>query len=228
VFARLRQLDRAGTTIGGVSGGPYLLARAGLLAGHCATVHWEHAQALRDEFPDLVLVPSLYVIDRQRLTCAGGTAALDMALALIASDCGQKLAWQVGEWFIRTEPRHADIGQRPGRARALATAPPALRRMLTQMEAHIEEPLGRAELARASGISLRQLERQCRQWLGTGIAEAYLQVRLERAAELLRSTNLPVSEVALACGFCTASHFSRRFRELFGVTPSSEAARMAV
>lgn len=227
-FAWLRAQARRGIPIGGVSGGPYLLARAGLLGRRRATIHWEHAAALRAEFPDLLLEQGLYVIDGDRMTCAGGTAGLDLALALIERDHGGPLARQVGEWFIRAEPRRAEDAQRSDPATRHGTANRRLLAMLAAMERAIEEPLSREALATRAGVSLRQLERLCHAELGAGVGEVYLALRLERALELLRSTGLSVTEVAIACGFRSAAHFSRRFKRRHGRTPVSLRPRIAL
>lgn len=218
-FAWLRREARRGAAVGGVSGGPYLLARAGLLAGRRATIHWEHAEAFREDFPDLVLDGGLYVLDRGRMTCAGGTAGLDLALELIATDHGRALAERVGEWFIRTEPRRGEGPQRPGLRERYAVRHAGLLRALETMEARIEAPCPREALAAAAGMSVRQLERLFRAHLGRTIAQVYLQVRLEHARRLLRATSLSVMDVATACGFASSSHFARVFRSAFGVPP---------
>ena len=220
-FAWLRAQARRGVAIGGVSGGPYLLARAGLLGGRRATIHWEHAAALRAEFPGLRLDPGLYVIDGDRMTCAGGTAGLDLALALIERDHGAVLARQVGEWFIRAEPRRAEDLQRTDLATRHGTANRRLLPMLAAMEAALEDPVSQEALAARAGVSIRQLERLCRSELGASVGEVYLALRMDRAMELLRSTGLSVTEVAMACGFRSAAHFSRRFKQRHGRTPVS-------
>ena len=219
-FAWLRLLARRGIRIGGVSGGPYLLARAGLLGRRRATIHWEHAAALQAEFPDVVVEPGLYVVDADRVTCAGGSAGLDLALSLIESDQGPTLAQRVGEWFIRAEPRRSDRSQRLGLAERHGTTNSRLLPMLAAMEAALEDPLPRESLAVRAGVSLRQLERLCESHLGASIVEVYLAIRLDRAAELLRSTGLSVTEVAFICGFRSPAHFSRRFSMKFGKNPS--------
>lgn len=224
-FAWLRAQARRGIRIGGVSGGPYLLARAGLLARRRATIHWEHAVALQAEFPDLMLEQGLYVIDRDRMTCAGGMAGLDLALALIERAHGGALARRVGEWFIRAEPRGPDDAQRAALGVRHGTTNRRLLPMLAAMDAAIEDPLSRERLATRAGVSLRQLERLCRAELGASVAEIYAGLRLDRALELLRSTGLPVTEVAMACGFRSAAHFSRRFKQRHGRTPVSIRAR---
>lgn len=219
-FAWLRLLARRGIPIGGLSGGPYLLARAGLLEGHRATIHWDHAAAFQDAFPEIALETGLYAIDGDRMTCAGGAAGLDLAVSLIERDHGDALARRVGEWFIQPESREAHISQRARLADRYGTSNARLLPMLAAMEDAVEEPLARDILAVRAGISLRQLERLCLAHLGSSIAETYLAIRLDRAAELLRSTGLNVTEVAMACGFRSAAHFSRRFRRRFGKPPS--------
>lgn len=219
-FAWLRAQARRGIHIGGVSGGPYLLARAGLLGHRRATIHWEHVPALQAEFPELTLEPGLYVIDGDRVTCAGGTAGLDLALALIARDYGSALAHQVGEWFIRAEPRGPERSQRGGLAARYGTTNHRLLAMLAAMEATIEEPWPRDILAKRAGVSLRQLERLCLALLGASVAEIYMGIRLDRAMELLRSTGLSVTDIAIACGFRSPAHFSRRFKERHGHPPA--------
>jgi transcriptional regulator GlxA family with amidase domain len=184
------------------------------------TIHWEHAVALQAEFPDLLIENGIYVIDRDRMTCAGGTAGLDLALSLIEREQGVALARRVAEWFIRAEPRSPDLSQRAGLSARYGTANARLLPMLAAMEAAIEEPLPRKALAERAGVSLRQLERLCITHLGISVAEAYLRIRLDRARELLESTGLSVTEVAIACGFRSPAHFSRRFRDRFELAPS--------
>jgi transcriptional regulator GlxA family with amidase domain len=224
-FAWLRQLARRGVRIGGVSGGPYLLARAHLLAGYRFTLHWEHAPAFLEEYPDLDLRRSLYEIDRDRLTCSGGTAPLDMMHAVITREHGSELALAVSEWFLQTHVREGAGPQRMPLRERLGIAHAPLLRVIGRMEQTIETPEPREELARLANVSLRQLERLFRQHLGRSLGEHYLGLRLERARDLLRQTSLSILETALACGFSSASHFSRSYRERFGHPPREERAR---
>jgi len=221
-FAWLRQLARRGVRIGGVSGGPYLLARANLLSGYRFTIHWEHAPAFLEEYPDLDLRRSLYEIDRDRLTCSGGTAPLDMMHAVIAREHGSDLALAVSEWFLQTHVREGAGPQRMPLRERLGIAHAPLLRVIGRMEQTIETPEPRAELARLANVSLRQLERLFRQHLGRSLGEHYLALRLDRARDLLRQTSLSILETALACGFASASHFSRAYRDRFGHPPRAE------
>lgn len=219
-LSRLCRLAARGVAIGGVSGGPFLLARAGLLDGHRCTIHWEHEAAFTEAFPQIAVERSLYVIDRDRLSCAGGTAGLDLAIELIGEAHGPALAAQVGEWYIRTQPREGAGAQRPSLAQRYRLAHPGMRTALAAMEANLAEPLSREELAASAGVSLRQLERLFANGIGRTIGQEYLGLRLEAALRLLRETDLSRIDVAVACGFADAGHFSRVFRARFDVTPS--------
>jgi len=224
-FGWLRQQARQGVPIAGVSGGPYLLARAGLMHGYRMTIHWEHASAFREEYPDLALDPGLFVIDRDRMTCAGGTAGLDLALRLIEQDHGAVLARQVAEWFIQTEQRSSGSAQRPGLGEIYQTRNARLLTMLSAMQGAIEVPLKRRELATIAGVTVRQMERLCARHLQASIGEIYLRMRLDHAVHLLRSTSLSITAISISCGFTTASHFSRLFKRQFKVSPSRWATR---
>jgi transcriptional regulator GlxA family with amidase domain len=221
----LRALARKGVRLGGVSGGPYLLARAGVLRGYRFTLHWEHIPALAEEFPDLKVADTLFEIDRDRLTCAGGIAALDMMHALIEADHGRDLASAVSDWFLHSQVRLGTGPQRMALRERFGIAHPGLLRALGEMEANIEAPAPRLQLAAAAGLSARQLERLFQSHLGSTMGEHYLKVRLERAQTLLRQTTMPVLEVAVACGFVSASHFSRSYKIHFGWSPRMERSR---
>jgi len=218
-FAQLRRIAARGTTVAGISGGPYILARAGLLAGRRCTIHWEHETAFREAFPDLVVEGGLYVRDGNRITCAGGIAGLDLAVELIGEAHGPALAAQVGEWHIRTQPRHGGGAQRPSLARRYRVTHPGIVSCLAAMEANIGEPLRPEDLAAQANLSVRQLERLFSAQLGRTIGQAYLRLRLEAALRLLRETELSRLDVAMACGFADVSHFSRRFTAFFGISP---------
>lgn len=224
-FARLRALAAAGVEIGGMSGGAYILARAGLLERRRCTIHWEHIPALLEEFPDLLLERTLYVFDGDRATCAGGLAAFDMMVDLIERRHGAALAVAVGEWYLRTRSRSGEEAQRLSLRERTRVANAKVLKALALMEERIEHPLSRAELAESAGVTLRQLERLFAAHLGRPLASHYLGLRLDRARKLLRQTSLPIVEVAMACGFAASGHFSRVYRARFGLAPSAERRR---
>lgn len=227
-FAWLREQALRGVRVGGISGGPYVLARAGLLDGYRFTLHWEHFPALVEEFPRLSPTRSVFEIDRDRATASGGTSALDMMVARIAAEHGHPLAAAVSEWFLHTRMRSPAEPQRMSLRERYDIGHPVLLGVLEKMEAAIEEPLPRAALARIAGISVRQLERLFRAYLGRTIGAHYLALRLDRARALLTQTALSVLEVSLACGFASAAHFSRAFRARFGHPPRAERSARPV
>ena len=221
-FVWLRHLARRGVKIGGVSGGPYILARAKVLTGYRFTIHWEHAPAFVEDYPELDLRRSLYEIDRDRLTSSGGAAPLDMMHAVIAREHGSELAVAVSEWFLQTRVREGTGPQRMPLRERLGIAHAPLLRVISRMEKTVENPVPREELASLADVSLRQLERLFRQHLNCSLGEHYLALRLDRARDLVRQTSLSVLEIALACGFTSASHFSRTYRARFGQAPRTE------
>lgn len=221
-LAWLRGLAQRGVRIGGVSGGPYILARAGLLAGYRCTIHWEHALALAEEFPDLDLRHSLYEIDRDRLTCAGGIAALDMMVDLIERDHGGALGAAVSEWHLRTQTRPGGASQRMTLRERFGVSSERVLRALAYMETHLEEPATLDQLALVAGATPRQLQRLFLHHLGVAPMQQYLSLRLERAQTLLQQTTMPLTELAMACGFVNPNHFSRTYKDRFGHPPREE------
>lgn len=220
VFRWLTKMARSGVRLGGVSGGPVILARAGLMAGRRMTVHWEHAAALAEMHPDLVLERTLYVIDRDRVTCAGGTAPVDMMHALIAGHHGARFAHRVSDWFLHTEIRPPVGPQRGGLASRIGTTNAAVLQAVAAMESHVSDPVTLGDLAAAAGVSARQLNRLFHAALGRSPMQVYIELRLEKAKNLIRNSPLSLTEIALATGFSSSSHFSRLFARHFGDPPS--------
>jgi transcriptional regulator GlxA family with amidase domain len=224
-FTWLRKLARKGVAIGGISGGPFVLAKAGLLTGRRCTVHWEHMPAFQEAFPDVELTCSLFELDGDRITCSGGVATLDLMVALITRDHGYELGAAVGDWFLHTHVRAGEGPQRMDLRFRVGVADEKLLAVVKAMEANLEAPLPRARLADLAGISLRQLERSFRSHLGRGIHEHYLALRLGRSRQLLRETSLSIVEIAVATGFGSASQFSRAFRRAFEFPPREAVRR---
>ena len=225
LFAGLRRLDRQGADIGALCTGSHVLARAGLLDGHRCTIHWENIAAFTEDFPDIEVTSELFEVDRNRFTCSGGTAALDMMLNMIALQHGHELATAVSEQFMHERIRDRHDHQRMALPARLGVRHPKLIRVIRQMEANLEEPLDRSQLATAAGLSTRQLERLFRKYLGRTPTRFYLDLRLDKARQLLQQTDMTVLDVALACGFVSASHFSKCYRERFVRTPRAERQR---
>ena len=216
----LRHLASRGVLLGGVSAGPLMLARAGVMDGHRLTVHWEHAQELRAVSAKLIIERTLFVRDRGRLTCAGGTAAVDMMHALITEHHGGRFAQRVSDWFMHTDIRPGENPQVTGLAKRHGVADDGVLRALAAMENHMDDPLTLTQLADIVGLSARQINRLFRQHLGISTLDFYNKLRLEKAQFLLRDSLLSVSEVSQATGFSSLAHFSRNFSQAYGESPS--------
>lgn len=221
----LRHQAAQKATLGGMSGGAFVLARAGLLHGRRATLHWFYASSFSEEFPDVDLRRSLYEIDGDRMTCGGGTAPMDMMHSLLRREHGDTIAVGVSEWFLHTAIREGQKPQRLSLELRLGIHHEGLVRALEAMETSLEEPLPRSALAAISGVSERQLERLFLSCIGTPIGAYYLRLRLERARELVIQSSLPLLEVGIVCGFDRASTFSKSYRRLFGIPPRLDRAR---
>jgi len=218
----LRRAGRSGVDIGAVCTGSHILARAGLLDGYRCTIHWENLAAFAEDFPDIEVTTELFEIDRSRFTCSGGTGSIDMMLNVIAMQYGHELAAAVADQFMHERIRDQHDHQRMSLPARLGVRHPKLLAVIDQMEQNLEEPLGRGQLARDAGLSTRQLERLFRKYLNRSPARYYLELRLNKARLLLLQTNMSVIDVALACGFVSASHFSKCYRDFFGRTPRKE------
>ena len=221
VFQWLRTLSRRGVSLGGVSGGPVILASAGVMKNRRMTVHWEHATALTEMSAGLIIERSLYVIDRDRFTCAGGIAPLDMMHALLTEHHGPAFARQVSDWFMHTEIRAASGPQRAGLVERYGTTSSPIILAIEAMENHVADPLELRELAKLAEISPRQLNRLFRNKLGQSTMSFYCNLRIEKARKLLTQSPLSITEIALANGFSSSAHFANSFRRTFGCTPSS-------
>ena len=222
VLSWLRQTARAGAAMGGVCTGSLILARAGLLNGHRCTIHWENMEGFVEEFPEQDITATMFEIDRDRFTCSGGTAPLDMMVHLIARDHGEPLAMQVAEQMLHTPVRHQGDPQRMSLQYRTGISHPKLLAAIAAMEAHLEAPLGMDDLAAQVRLSPRQLERLFRDHVGRPPRRYYLELRLKRARLLLLQTPMPVIQVAVACGFTSASHFAEAYHALFGRAPRDE------
>ncbi len=219
LIVRIRRVAAAGGIVGGIDTGSVILARARLLDGRRATVHWESLAAFREAFPDVNVKGYLFEIDRNRHTCSGGTSAIDLMLHMIADQHGDLLAVRISEQFIHQRIRGVGEVQRMEPVLRYGVHHPKLLRILVTMERNVEFPLPVSEVARIAGISERQMHRLFRNGLGESPSRFYLGIRLERASQLLAQSDLSVVEIAYACGFSSGSHLSTRFKRRFGQSP---------
>ncbi|MBE0405099.1 GlxA family transcriptional regulator [Halomonas citrativorans] len=210
------------TMLGGLAGGAEVLARTGLLEGYRATLPWQRFAAFAQAYPQVTLSQQLFEIDRNRITCASGTAAMDMMLTLVRQQQSSHLVEQVSEHFMCERIRMADERQHVPLRHRLGHAPQSLIDAVTLMEANIEEPLSTLELAEHLGISRRQLERLFKKYLQAVPSRYYLNLRLQDARKQLRESDRSVGDIAFATGFSSAAHFSTAYRNHFGLTPREE------
>jgi transcriptional regulator GlxA family with amidase domain len=222
LLGELRRIARAGTTLVALDTGAHLLAKARLLDGVRVTMHWEAVCGFREEFPEIEVSDELFEVSGRIVTCAGGTAALDLMLDMIGRKHGAGLAVAVSEQFIHDRIRDRSAHQRMALSSRLGVTNGKVLKIVALMERNLERPVDNAALAQASGVSARQLERLFRAHLGTTPGHYYLGLRLERARQLLRQTDLPVVDVAVAAGFSSASTLSRAYRAQFGRAPRSD------
>jgi transcriptional regulator GlxA family with amidase domain len=221
----LRRLAQCGHGLGALCTGSHALARAGLLDGYRCTIHWENLASFREEFPHVVVSQELFEIDRDRYTCSGGTAPLDLMLNLIRRDHGAALATAISEEFLCERIRGRHDRQRIPLRLTLGTSQPKLMEAVALMEANLEEPMSLDELSHAVELSRRQLERLFQKYLSCAPTRYYLDLRLHKARQLLLQTGMSVVDVALACGFVSAPHFSKCYRDYYGKPPRDERRR---
>ncbi len=218
----LREQSSKRVPIGAICTGTYLLAEAGLLKNYRCTIHWENMIGLRERFPELVISPDLFEIDKDRYTCAGGSAAMDMMVYLIAQKHGWDLATEIAEEFLVERIRGRNDRQRLPLRLQLGASQPKLAEAVAFMEANIEELISLDEIASHVGLSRRQLERLFQKYLHCVPTRYYMRLRLMHARQLLLQTSMPIVEIAFASGFVSTPHFSKCYREFFGIPPRDE------
>jgi transcriptional regulator GlxA family with amidase domain len=228
----LRREARRGVRMAGLCTAPYILAKAGLLDGKRATIHWENHDSFSEEFEEVELTKSVFVVDGNRMTTAGGTSSIDLVLKLIAEDHGEQVANAVADQQIYTSIRTDQDTPRLSVPTRIGVRHPKLSAVIQKMEANIEEPISPSVLAKEVGMSTRQLERLFRRYLNRSPKRYYMELRLQKARNLLMQTDMSVINVALACGFASPSHFSKCYRAHYDTTPyrerGSQGGRLSV
>lgn len=219
----LRREARRGGDIGALSSGTYLLALAGLISGKRVTTHWEYRTALAEMLPDVIMEDRVFSVDGRISTCAGGAASMDMMLHRVADDFGPDLATWVADQMVYSVPRASADAQRISLQARPDVRNPKLLMAMQVMENNIEDPLTPDEIAKIIGLSTRQLERLFARFMSISPKRYYLRIRLEKGRNLLRQTNLSVTDVCMACGFKSLSHFSKSYRATYGIPPNMEA-----
>ena len=228
----LRREARRGLIIGGLCTAAYPMAKAGLLDEKKATIHWENQDSFAEKFLEVELTKTVFVCDGNRYTTAGGTSSIDLLLKIIADEHGEELANAVADQMIYSSIRTDQDTQRLSVPTRIGVRHPKLSKVIQMMEINIEEPISPSILAKDVGMSTRQLERLFRRYLDRSPKRYYMELRLQKARNLLMQTDMSVINVALACGFASPSHFSKCYRAHYDTTPyrerGSHAAKRAV
>ena len=218
----LKSLAKKQVPLGSLCTGGYALAKAGLLDKYKAVIHWENMSALREQFPRVIFSDQLFVVDRDRYTCSGGIAPLDLMLNIIKAQVGRDIAPMISEQFILDRIRNDQDRQHVPLQARVGLFHENLIEAAALMEANIEEPLSLDEIAALVGVSRRQIERLFKRYVGEVPTKYYLDMRLRRARGLLLQTAMSIMDIAVACGFQSPPHFSKCYRNMFGHTPSAE------
>ena len=218
----LRREARRGLVIGGLCTAAYPMAKAGLLDDKKATIHWENQDSFAEEFLEVELTKTVFVCDGNRYTTAGGTSSIDLLLKIIADEHGEELANAVADQMIYSSIRTDQDTQRLSVPTRIGVRHPKLSKVIQMMEINIEEPISPSILAKDVGMSTRQLERLFRRYLDRSPKRYYMELRLQKARNLLMQTDMSVINVALACGFASPSHFSKCYRAHYDTTPYRE------
>jgi transcriptional regulator GlxA family with amidase domain len=216
----LHQAAEAGVCLIGLCTGSFVLARCGLMQGHLACVHAFHEDDWKRLFPSLPFVTHAdYLVDGNRITCAGGVSIIELATELIGKHCGQdRAAKVVHQMTVSKRGTHSFVDRRKALG-YLTVTNATVRRAVMLMEQHLGDPLDMSTIARLSGTGVRQLERSFRAETDLSPAEFYRVTRLRYARWLLTSSSLALSEIAYECGFADVAHFTRQFQRQFGITP---------
>jgi AraC family carnitine catabolism transcriptional activator len=215
----VRRIDRHGTVLGAFDSGIFILAAAGVLAGHDAAVHWEIAPTLRENYPKVTLTDRIYQIDERRITCAGGSSTLDLILTLIERAHGRELMEKVANGLVHRPHRAGSERQLTGLSSEKSKERALLKMIVGHMEEHISDPDNIKSISKRFGLTHRKLEALFRRNLGKLPANYYLELRMEHAREYLFYSAMSIGEVAIACGFSSPAVFCRAFRKWHRLSP---------
>lgn len=220
----LRSERARGTSIGAICSGAYILAEAGFLDGRRAAVHWENHDVFAERFPAVNLTRSVFVADETFITASGGTAVADLMLHTIAREHGADLAAAVTDQMVYNGVRDATASQKVSIRSRYGAANSCLGEAIRIMENHLETPLSCPELAERLGITVRQLQRLFERYINSSPKRYLMDLRLRRARNLIMQSDQAITEIAMACGFTSTTHFTKAYRDRFGKTPGSQRA----
>lgn len=221
----LRRERVHGTQIGGLCSGAFVLAQAGFLTDIRTALHWEYHDAFMERYPDVSLCRNVFVADEKHITASGGTATADLMLHLIERDHGTDLATAIADQMVYNTVRNADDKQRVSLQARHGMRNEKLIKAIKMMESELEFPISPSIIAAEIGISVRQLERLFGRFLNCSPSKYYMELRMTKAQRLLLQTEQSISDIGMACGFISVSHFSRVYRAHFGCSPTMKINR---
>ncbi len=220
----LQALDRRDCMLGAISAGTYVLARADVINGRRCTIHWESAPSIADRFPHVRPSRRVYEADQRLYTCAGGMGVFDLFVRLVSAEHGKDVGEQLKVALQLDRIRSSEEEQRMTPLAELSARPRKLQGAIREMQASLEMPVSPEAIAAKVGVTTRHLQRLFRTHTGASPAKFYMDLRLRQAQLLLQQTRMTVLEVAVAVGFTSHSHFSKRYRERYNRTPQQERA----
>jgi transcriptional regulator GlxA family with amidase domain len=216
----LREVGATRTPLIGICTGSFVLCRAGLMEGRRSCVNWYHYQDFREAFPGHeVLADRLFIADGPRITCAGGAGTAALATHLIEQHLGRAQAQKATQVLLFDRPRQGSDAQ-PHPPLSEGISEPRVRRALLLMEQNLTRPVSIGAIACELGVSTRQLERLCHENVGVGPASLYRQLRMRYASWLIQNTDRSMTDIAIETGFADCAHFSRQFKDAYGISPS--------
>lgn len=227
VLGMIRKARSTGNLAGALCSGAWALAKAGVIDGMKASIHWDFHDSFMEDFPEVSLVRNVFVADEKYITASGGTATADLMIHLIEKKHGADLATEVADMMLHNSVREASAEQRLSLQSRHGIRNPHLAKAVRMMSDNIEEPLPPADIAREIGISARQLERLFGRHMNCSPKKYYVDMRLHKARNLLLQTEKPVTEIAFLCGFTSPAHFARVYRTQFGVTPVNQRGKIS-
>jgi transcriptional regulator GlxA family with amidase domain len=218
----LRRANKKGVILGGIETGALVLARTGLMNGYRAACHWDELEVARERFPRVQFVDDIFVVDRNRITCAGGTTSLDMMLYMLAEEYGKQLSYKVSHAFLHTKARSNAEQQIALFENRFKSADPIIQKALRLAPGVASEGKGVEALLKATGVSRKYLEKKFVRWTNTTPGAYLRNLRLDRARSLLKQSDFPLIQIAMECGFSSASQFSTAYKKRFGLPPSRD------
>ncbi|MDP7149468.1 MAG: GlxA family transcriptional regulator [Paracoccaceae bacterium] len=222
----IRRERAKGRLAGALCSAAYCLAKAGILDGRRAAIHWDYHDSFMEEFPEVSLVRNVFVADGKYITASGGTATADLMIHLIEKTHGPDLAVEVADMMLYNSVREPTAEQKLSLQSRHGIRNEHLSNAIRMMTENVEHPIPPSEIADEIGISTRQLERLFGRHMNCSPKKYYVDMRLQKARNLLLQTEKPVTEIAFLCGFASPAHFARVYRNQFGVTPVNQRGKI--